>query len=266
LGVNKVDVYNLPILSNEQVSERYWHMKIDARNIKEDIQPGQFFNIKCADESFPFLRRPFSIYRINKEEKTIEVVYLVKGLGTIRLTDLKAGENVDIFGPLGVGFSLEEGWDAILLVARGVGIATLAALVQEAAKQNIKCIAILSARSNNDLLATETLQGFGAEVYKVTEEDGTSDVENVEKIIEEIFEVHDVKAGFTCGSKRLSRLMQKVTREKNIPAQIALEENMGCGMGVCYACVCDLQHEDHVESVRVCREGPVFELDKVVLS
>lgn len=261
-----MQVYNLPVLSNEKVSDRYWHMVVDAAEIKEEIKPGQFFNIKCANESFPFLRRPFSIYRINKEEKTIEFLYLVKGLGTVRLTDIKAGDHVDIFGPLGVGFTLEKDWDTILLLARGVGIATLAALAQEAAQRNIKCVAILSARSHNDLLATETLQGFGAEVYKVTEEDGTSDVENVERIIEGIFKEHDIKAGFTCGSKRLSRLMQKVTKEKAIPGQIALEEHMGCAMGVCYACVCDLQYDDHVESVRVCREGPVFDLNKVVLS
>ncbi|MGM8211909.1 dihydroorotate dehydrogenase electron transfer subunit [Virgibacillus sp. W0430] len=261
-----MSVYKLKILSNIQVSDRYWHMVVDASEIKEKITPGQFFNLKCAEMSFPFLRRPFSIYRINEDSKTIEFLYLVKGAGTVHLTYMQAGNYLDVFGPLGVGFELEEEWDTILLLARGVGIATLAALAQEASKKNVKCVAILSARSNNDLLATETLQGFGAEVYKVTEEDGTSDVEHVEKLIETIFQKHSIKAGFTCGSKRLSRLMQKVTTKKQIPGQIALEEHMGCAMGVCYACVCDLQHEDYVESVRVCKEGPVFDLKKVVLS
>src|SRR5690625_2730204 len=163
-------VYKLQVLSNVKVSDRYWHMIVNAAHIEEKINAGQFFNIKCADESYPFLRRPFSIYRINKEDQTIEFLYLVKGLGTTRLTEIEAGEIIDIFGPLGVGFKLEKSWDKILLLARGVGIATLAALAQEAAMKNIKCVAILSARSTNDLLATDTLQSFGAEVYKVTEE------------------------------------------------------------------------------------------------
>lgn len=259
-------INKLTILSNVQVSDRYWHMVVDAAEIVHDIEPGQFFNVKCADESFPFLRRPFSIYRINKEEGTIEFLYLVKGLGTVRLTDLRAGEKVDLFGPLGVGFTIEEDWDTILLLARGVGIATLAALAQAATQQGIKCVAILSARSENDLLATETLQGFGAEVYRVTEESGTSDVENVREIMEKIFTENDIKAGFTCGSRRLSRLMQEMTRERDISAQIALEEHMGCAMGVCYACVCDIEGDAGLESVRVCKEGPVFDLNKVVLS
>ncbi|MFB4167374.1 dihydroorotate dehydrogenase electron transfer subunit [Virgibacillus sp. JSM 102003] len=259
-------VNKLNVLSNVKVSDRYWHMKLDASSITELIKPGQFFNIKCGENDLPFLRRPFSIYRINKEEKTIEFLYLVKGQGTIELTDVVADETVDIFGPLGVGFELNPEWDTILLLARGVGIATLAALAQEAAEKNIKCVAILSARSNNDLLAAETLQGFGAQVYKVTEEDGTSDAEDVQQLVEQLLTENDIKAAFTCGSKRLSKLLQKVTKTNQIPSQIALEEHMGCAMGVCYACVCDIQEESGINSVRVCKEGPVFDLEKVVLS
>lgn len=254
------------IISNLRVSERYWHMVVEASGLVNDIKPGQFFNVKCAKGSHPFLRRPFSIYRINKEEETIEFLYLVKGLGTNKLTDLQANEEVDLFGPLGTGFTLEDDWDVVLLLARGVGIATLAALAQEAQQKGIKSIAILSARSENDLLATETLQGFGAEVHRVTEESGTSDVENVRKIMEKIFTEHNIKSGYTCGSRRLSKLMQEMTKSRDISAQIALEEHMGCAMGVCYACVCDIHGENGLESVRVCKEGPVFGLDKVVFT
>jgi dihydroorotate dehydrogenase electron transfer subunit len=258
-------VNKLKVLSNIQVSERYWHMVVDSSAIKEPIKPGQFFNIKCADELTPFLRRPLSIYRINKQEQTIEFLYLVKGLGTQKMTEIAAGEEVDVLGPLGEGFRLSDGWDTILLLARGVGIATLAALVQEASESQVKCIAILSARSQNDLLAAETLEGFGATVYKVTDEDGTSSVEDVHELMKKIMSENDVKAAFTCGSKRLSRLMQTITGEYQIPGQIAMEEHMACAMGVCYACVCDIKEEDTVRSVRVCKEGPVFDLQKVVL-
>ncbi|MTD30705.1 dihydroorotate dehydrogenase electron transfer subunit [Planomicrobium sp. YIM 101495] len=240
-------------------------MKLDAGLIEESIAPGQFFNILCGEGELPFLRRPFSIYRINRDEGTIEFLYLVKGEGTVQLTKVEAGEEVDVFGPLGVGFELQKGWDSILLLARGVGIATLAALAQEAAAKNVKCVAILSARSRNDLLAADMLQGFGATVIKVTEEDGTSDVENVKKLVDHLLVEHEVKAAFTCGSKRLSRLIQRIAEQKNIPGQIALEEHMGCAVGVCYACVCDVRDEHGISSVRVCREGPVFDLEKVVL-
>lgn len=265
-GEKFVRVNKLNILSNVQISDRYWHMVVDSDNISQPIQPGQFFNIKCSDEGYPFLRRPFSIYRINKNENTIEFLYLVKGVGTQRLTLLKENEKIDVFGPLGVGFSLDPEWRTILLVARGVGIATLAALAQEATERNVKCMAILSAKSNHDLLAADTLQRFGAEVYKVTEEDGTSDVKNVRHMLEKIFTKHKIDGAFTCGSKRLSRLLQEMTNKYGIKGQIALEEHMGCAMGVCYACVCNLWEGDRITSVRVCRDGPVFDLEKVVLT
>lgn len=254
------------IISNEQVSDRYWHMVVDASELDADVRPGQFFNIRCGEEVYPFLRRPFSIYRINNANRTLEFLYLVKGLGTQRLTRLKAGEKADLFGPLGTGFTLDSSWDTILLLARGVGIATLAALAQEAAENHIRSVAILSARTRNDLLAADLLQGFGAEVYKVTEEDNNSGVPEVRQLMDHIFQKHDIKAAFTCGSKRLSKLMQEVSAEKQIPAQIALEEHMGCAMGVCFACVCDVVENGETHTVRVCREGPVFPLEKVVLA
>ncbi|WP_245723024.1 dihydroorotate dehydrogenase electron transfer subunit [Natribacillus halophilus] len=253
------------ILSNIQVSERYWHMVVDASGLASDVEPGQFFYIDCGQENESFLRRPFSVYRINQDDQTLEFLYLTKGLGTQALTKLKQGETVRSFGPLGQGFSLQEDAQKILLLARGVGIATLAALAQEASKKGVQCAAILSARSHNDLLAAEMLQGFGAEVHKVTEEDGTSDVENVRDIIEDITARHNIDAAYTCGSRRLSRLLQDITSKKDIPAEIALEEHMGCAMGVCYACVCDVVEDDEIRTVRVCLEGPVFPLQKVMM-
>lgn len=256
----------LKVLSNVQVSERYWHMVVDSSALDEEVNPGQFFNIRCGEAVDPLLRRPFSIYRINKQEKTLEFLYLVKGAGTQRMTRIQAGEGLDVLGPLGQGFTLIEERDTILLLARGVGIATLAALAQEAAERGIRSIAILSARSRNDLLATQTLQSLGAEVYSVTEEEGNSDPEHVQELIDRIMERHAVKAVYTCGSKRLSSMLQRLTAERGIPGQIALEEHMGCAMGVCYACVCDIREADELHSVRVCLEGPVFDLQKVVLA
>lgn len=258
--------WKLQVLSNRQVSHRYWHMVVDSEPITEKINPGQFFNLKCSEELYPFLRRPLSIYRINNDVRTLEFLYLVKGLGTQRLTDIPAGGMLDVFGPLGKGFTIQQSWDKILLLARGVGIATLAALAQEAAEKGIQCVAILSARTKDDLLAAETLQGFGAAVYKVTDEEGTSDPVHVRQLITTIMQTHDIKAAYTCGSKRLSLLLQQIVKEYGIPAEIALEEHMGCAMGVCFACVCDISEGDELRTVRVCREGPVFPLEKVVLT
>lgn len=256
----------LKVLDNRQVNERYSHIIVDAAGMEKEVRPGQFFNILCGQE-YPLLRRPLSIYQINKESGTLEFLFLVKGLGTQSLKQVSIGESIDVLGPLGIGFKLDESWDSILLLARGVGVATLTALAQEAAEKNIRIIAVLSAKSRNDLLAVRTLENYGAKVFSVTDEDGNSDVDQVRQRIEQIMLDYNIKAGYTCGSKRLAKLLKEITAEKKIYAEIALEEYMACGMGVCLACTCDLKDSKNLSHrVRVCKEGPVFPLDKVVLS
>lgn len=257
--------YQALVKSNRQVSNRYWHMEVDRSQISEDIQPGQFFHIRCSDHLYPFLRRPFSIYQIH--DHSIEFLYLVKGMGTKAMTTIKEGDQIDIVGPLGNGFVIPNSVQTILLIARGVGVATLAAIAQEAFGKNIHVVAVLSARTRDDLLASEYLEGYGATVYRVTEEEGTSDVENVKRLIEdEILTEHKIDSIYTCGSKRLSKLSQRIADQYNIFGEIALEEHMGCAMGACFACVCDIREEEgRTKSVRVCIEGPVFPLRKVVI-
>lgn len=257
--------YQLPILSNQQVSTRYWHMEVDTSMLDVAINPGQFFNIRCADRFSPFLRRPLSVYRINPS--SIEFLYLVKGKGTSAMTMLQAGDRLDILGPLGKGFEAPKENQSILLVARGVGIATLAAVAQKAYDHNNQCVAVLSARTKEDLLAAAYLQEFGATIYQVTEEMGTSAVEDVHTLIEEqILSTYRIDKIYTCGSERLAKMSQHIASTYQIPGEIALEEHMGCAMGACYACVCDIKESEQVKSVRVCVDGPVFPLDQVVFS
>ncbi|SER60940.1 dihydroorotate dehydrogenase electron transfer subunit [Salisediminibacterium halotolerans] len=258
--------HHLPILSNVQISSRYWHMTLDMTEIDETIDPGQFFHIRTTAELSPFLRRPLSIYRINEDNDTLEFLYLVKGMGTIEMTKMKPGETADLLGPLGHGFNLSAETNEILLTARGVGVATLAALAQDATEKGVGCTAILSARSRDDLLSAEMLTELGVTVYKVTEEDGTSDVADVERMMRRLIEENGVEQLYTCGSRRLSRLNQQLLDEYGLSGEIALEEQMGCAMGACFSCVSPIIENGEEQSVRVCYEGPVFPLEKVVIS
>lgn len=252
------------VLSNEQVSKRYWHMVVDTSTMNEKVEPGEFFNIQSTDNSSytPLLRRPFSSFRIN--QNSLEFLYKAEGPGTIPLTFCSPGEYINLLGPLGTSFSIPKGSKKILLLGRGVGIATLAALAQKAAQDNIQVYAILSARSLEDLLATEILKEYCTEIHHVTEEEQTSDVSNVRKIINNLITLHGIDSAYTCGSRRLSILMQEIIGEKGITGQVALEEYMACGIGVCYSCVCKVNRNGSTELVKSCEEGPVFPLEEVV--
>ncbi len=256
--------YNLPILSNDKVSNRYWHMVLDATKIKETIDPGQFFNIQTTEYGsyFPLLRRPFSIFRIFHD--TLEFLYKVDGAGTQSLKEYRPNDTINILGPAGFPFTIRDNSQNILLLARGVGIATLAALAQRAAQEKRNIYAILSARTKNDLLAVKELENYCTKIYAVTEEEQTSDVNNVRQIVNKLIFENNIDAAYTCGSRRLSILLQEITNEQKIFSQVALEEYMACGIGVCYSCVCKVKKDDGIHIVKSCEEGPVFSLKEVI--
>lgn len=253
------------ILFNQPVSERYCHMKIAISDWSvTDVKPGQFFHIRTIDAYSPLLRRPFSIYRINEEDNSLEFLYLVKGAGTKFLAERKPGELLDILGPLGNTFTIRDSSKGILLVARGVGIATLSALAFDADKKGIPCYAILSARTKDDILVEKELSAAGIKTFPVLDEDGSSDPFFVKKLAKGIMDLQQVDSVYTCGSRRLALLTKDLAEQHSLFAEIALEENMGCAMGACYACVCDIQDGDEIRSIKICQEGPVLPLKKVI--
>jgi dihydroorotate dehydrogenase electron transfer subunit len=261
-----VNLTKAKILSNEQISVRYCHMKVAIPDWSvSEVHPGQFFHIRTTDDISPLLRRPFSIYRINEHDNTLEFLYLVKGAGTKKLAERKVNERLDIFGPLGNTFTIPDTSKGLLLVARGVGIATLSALAYAAGKKGVPCIAILSARTEEDILVEKELNDAGIQTFLVNDLDGSSDPSNVKVLAEELIRSQQVDSIYTCGSKRLSILMKEIAGRFELFAEIALEENMGCAMGACYACVCDIEVGDEIKTIRICQDGPVLPLKQVVL-
>lgn len=255
------------IISNEQISRRYCQMKIEIADWSvAEVKPGQFFHIRTTDNYSPLLRRPFSIYRINEAENSLEFLYLVKGTGTKKLAERKPGQHLDILGPLGSSFTVPDSSKGILLVARGVGIATLSALAYSVGKSKVPCYAILSARSKEDILVEKELTAAGIQTFLVNDRDGSSDPAAVKVLAEKLIHSRKIDSVYTCGSKRLSILMKEIAENNSLFAEIALEENMGCAMGACYACVCDIQEGTEIRSVRICQDGPVLPLKKVILS
>lgn len=257
----KVATHRCRIVEHRWVNARYKYLRLSCPGpLALQTAPGQFYQLACPvqESAAPFLRRPMSVYGIGPEEDRIEFLYHVKGLGTGALQSLLVGETVTMTGPLGVGFSFSPGWKRVLLVARGVGLATMAPLVPLAARAGVALTALLSARSPADLLREEFLRGAPAEVHAVFDSDGSSDVARVERLLGTILR-EEFDMAYTCGSNRLLRLLQKL----EVRGEVALEQQMACAMGVCLSCV-RLFHENGDKVFRrVCCEGPVFALGSV---
>ncbi len=176
---------------------------------------------------------------------------------------MKAGDRLNIVGPLGVGFHLDPSWRNIVVLGRGVGLATLAPISQLAAGCGVGVTAILSAR-NRDFIMADDLFGEVGTVVPVLDSDRSSDVENVERILLGLIAAKRADAFFTCGSNRLMQLMKRLARQHGIPGQVAMEQVMACGLGPCYVCVRTFEVNGRKELRRVCIEGPVFDLQEAV--
>ncbi|HUZ75634.1 MAG TPA: dihydroorotate dehydrogenase electron transfer subunit [Stellaceae bacterium] len=255
-----------PVVANDAVNAEYKHLVLEASPKALTAQAGQFFNWLCPspDDGELWLRRPQSVYRVDAARGRIEFLYKVVGRGTKGVAQLRPGDRFNIVGPLGHGFHLEPTWRHIVVLGRGVGLATLAPISALAGASGIGVTAILSARSPDLVMTQDLFAAVGARVIPVLDSDGSSDVANVEAILSDLIAQGRADAFFTCGSNRLMQLMKRVGATHGIPGQVAMEQVMACGLGPCYVCVRTFEVNGQKTLRRVCIEGPVFDLQEAV--
>jgi len=254
-----------PVISHEWVNAEYKHLVVEASPKALAVRPGQFFNLLCPspDMGELWLRRPQSVYRIDRPRERLEFLYKCVGRGTNGLATLKHGHDLNMVGPIGIGFTLKPEWKNIVVLGRGVGLATMGPISQLAGENGVKVTAILSARSRDFALGADLFAKVG-DVIPVLDSDGSSAVENVEAILNRLIAEKRADAFYTCGSNRLMELMKRLGKQHGIPGQVAMEQVMACGLGPCYVCVRTFEVDGKKELRRVCIDGPVFDLQEAL--
>ncbi|MET3927869.1 dihydroorotate dehydrogenase electron transfer subunit [Devosia sp. 2618] len=261
-----VDDVVATVVSHQRVNAEYNLLVLAAQAPACNAVAGQFFNLECPSDGDdqPFFRRPMSTYKADPVRGEVEFLYKVTGAGTRGLATLNAGDEMRILGPLGHGFTLDPAWKNIVILGRGVGLATLAPLAELAAANGVGVTAIISARGPEQVMSVERFSALGARIETVLDSDGSSAPDNVEAVLRALHGQGYADALFTCGSNRLMLLMQRLGAELNIPGQVAMEQHMACGLGMCFCCVRNFKVGDKVDSRRVCWDGPVFDLQEAL--
>ncbi|MCR0980953.1 dihydroorotate dehydrogenase electron transfer subunit [Roseomonas populi] len=254
------------VIVHAALNAEYRHLILHAGPRATAARPGQFFQLLCPAPpgEAPFLRRPMSLYGADPAAGTVEFLYKVTGAGTRGLSTLAPGDELDIMGPLGRGFTLDCGWRNIVVVGRGAGLATLAPLARAARAAGIGVTAVLSARRPELVVSDALFRDQGAEVIAVTDQEGTSGPAHVERLLRGLVAEGRANAFLTCGSARLLRVQQRLAREFGIPGQVAMEQQMACGLGMCFCCVRDFEVGGETVHKRVCWDGPVFDMLEAV--
>ncbi len=225
-----------------------------APEIAAGAKPGQFVHIKCG-HSRP-LRRPFGIADVDGEK--LSVIFEVRGEGTKWLASRHVGRRVDLFGPLGNGFSRASG--NILLVGGGIGVSPLlyAAGSFEGAK------AVLGFKSRANVILQDEFESRCDIVFVATDDGSYGLRGTVVKPVRDILKNERFDAVLACGPMPMLRAVSEVAEHYGIPCEVSLEERMGCGVGACLVCACKTTDGEHEKMSRVCRDGPVFDSREVV--
>src|SRR6188472_2441457 len=184
----KVGEFIGTVVSNASINDEYKHVILKVHPQALRAYAGQMFHLLCPspDGAEVWMRRPMSVYRVDKPASQIEFLYKTEGRGTRGMGTLEPGDEFNIAGPLGHGFTLEPSWKNIVVLGRGVGLATLAPLSQLAAENGVGVTAILSARNPGVVMSKELFEGLGAKAITVVDSDNSSAVENVESILEKL--------------------------------------------------------------------------------
>ncbi|HWM82066.1 MAG TPA: dihydroorotate dehydrogenase electron transfer subunit [Pseudolabrys sp.] len=254
-----------PVVFNRPLTGDYWLIEVEAPAIAGPLVPGQFVNIRIPGLD-PFLRRPFSVYRLSPDRRRLQVAYKVIGEGTrLMTTTMPEGGTCDLIGPFGHGFSLPAHAKRIAVVGRGIGIAALPTLVDAAADRGIDIHALLSARTVPNLVGLDIFTERGC--TSITHTDDQPGVAQVTDHLIGLDKKFAFDAFYVCGSNRLARAVHKIAAARGVLAQIAMEQHMACGFGDCHGCVIEVNLDrDGTETARreVCHYGPVFDTWEVV--
>lgn len=249
--------FRAEVLSRERLTDRHAIIRLKPLEKTSPPVPGQFYLLRVSDSFDPLLRRPFSIFSFSEGE--LGFLFLWKGKGTEMLFNLKPSEQIEIIGPLGRGYPLPEQKTAPLVVAGGMGIASLFPLLKTIKK---KTLFIYGTKTKRDVLLKEQLNSLEYVRTIICTEDGTDGIKaTVIEPLEDYLQRSTDKniTVYACGPDGMITAVKKVTDRYSLKGYFSLEERMACGIGACLGCV----RKTSKGMKRVCREGPVFSSEEL---
>ncbi|MEG0497030.1 MAG: dihydroorotate dehydrogenase electron transfer subunit [Carnobacterium sp.] len=237
---------SLKIVSHNEISTTIFEIKLEIANT-DAIKPGQFYMIRGWEATDPFLPRPLSVAGV--EDNLLTFLYEIKGKGTHLISKLKPEDTLDVLGPLGNGFTLENN-KRIALISGGIGIAPMLYLLEE-----LNGEIDFYAGFRSDVYWTEKIEEQASNVFLSTE-DGRFGHKG---FCTDQFDPYKYDLVFTCGPVPMMKKVLSLC-EGIVPVQVSMESRMACGIGACLGCTV----ETSSGLKRVCKEGPVFEGKEVL--
>ncbi|WP_080874815.1 dihydroorotate dehydrogenase electron transfer subunit [Oceanobacillus timonensis] len=247
--------YEMNVLTVDMIAKETIEMTLYQPEISQQTVPGQFLHLLVPGFT---LRRPISIAKVHPEEGTVTILFKMVGGGTNALAAYQPGMTVDVLGPNGNGFAIEdvkEG-ERILLVGGGIGVPPIYHLARRLSEKNVELVAVLGFQSKDYVFYEDAFKEM-AETYVVTNDGSYGHQGFVTHVFPKVGEFDQY---FSCGP--LPMLRAVTTELKDTTGKVSLEERMGCGVGACMACVLPTVDNSYK---KICSDGPVFSAQEVIL-
>jgi dihydroorotate dehydrogenase electron transfer subunit len=285
--------HSVQVLENVPMAESTLRLRLNDPEIGSRIRPGQFVMLRLPNRTDPLLGRPFALYDTFLDDRGrpagYDLVYLVVGKVTAAMRQLIAGDRVEVWGPLGNGFTLTRTRHLVMVaggigqtpfpaVARAIqgtriygeaattptGPSALAHAANSPAAQRITlCYGVRNARY---LAGIDDFRALGVEVAIATDDGTAGHPGFVTDLVQQMIEGGDPPARLMgCGPEPMMRVLANIAARAAIPCELSLETPMACGIGACFSCVAQIRQDNGLcDYRRVCVEGPVFDAARVV--
>jgi dihydroorotate dehydrogenase electron transfer subunit len=268
------------VVENVPLAQHIRRLRVECADIARVIVPGQFVMLRISGCDDPLIGRPLAVYDTvldaAGDPRGLDVVYLVKGKFTRRVADFQAGQELDIWGPLGNGFAAPT-VEHLVLVAGGIGQTPFVAVAHEALgarrygsppRPSSPCRRVTlcyGARTADLLAGVEDFEALGVEVRLATEDGSRGHQGLVTEVLDELLqEASPSRHIYCCGPEPLLRATTRLATATETPCDVSLETPMACGIGICFSCVARIKDgTGGWDYKRTCVEGPVFDAGRI---
>lgn len=257
--------FKAKLIKKEQLKEDIFKFSIEAKEIANLAKPGQFLEIRVIENITPLLRRPISIYNVERENGIVEFIFQVKGKGTELLSKREIGDKIDVLGPLGSGIFKYKEYKNIAIIGGGIGVFPLYELAKNAKMEEKSIKTYLGFRNKDFVVLEEKFKKVSNELVITTDDGSYANNGFAINYLKEDIKKEKIDCIFACGPMPMLRAVRELSIENKIPCQISLEEKMACGLGVCLGCAVKTNDstKENPKYVHVCKNGPVFDANIV---
>ena len=246
------------ILDNRRISGDFFEMSLSWDAYAGAPRPGQFLTVRVTRGTVPLLRRPFAFAGFDERAGTVSIIYQTRGRGTEILAAKQQGETIDVMGPLGNTFPIEDIPQKAVAVAGGVGLGPIQFLVSALQARGVDAEFVFGSRCGSRIPNSRALKGPAARIC--TDDGSTGFAGNVVQYINDNIKLDNKTVICACGPAPMIKNLCQLARAAGSRIWVSLEAVMACGVGACVGCVVNTTKGFS----RVCKEGPVFDGGEVI--